>query len=214
MWLLCCQWGIIDCLCDSPLIHLVVKKQLAQQPIYHSDNRIICKTIWGHNSWPSWWHPHLVSQQTPQIASFHVANMGPNWALLSPGGPHVGPMTLRVSWIYPTHRFKKARKLIECLFITSCIVMWILRANPMWILKLVHHWFRLNSLAPGKCEWNFRYLIFQIISVIDGWGISCELAFIWMSLNLTYDKSTLVQVMAWCCQATSHYLSQCWPRSL
>ena len=28
------------------------------------------------------------------------------------------------------------------------------------------------------------------------------------------DKSTLVQVMAWCHQATSHYLSQCWPRSL
>ena len=27
-------------------------------------------------------------------------------------------------------------------------------------------------------------------------------------------KSTLVQVMAWCRQATSHYLSQCWPRSL
>ena len=26
--------------------------------------------------------------------------------------------------------------------------------------------------------------------------------------------STLVQVMAWCRQATSHYPSQCWPRSL
>ena len=35
-----------------------------------------------------------------------------------------------------------------------------------------------------------------------------------MSLDLTEDKSTLVQVMAWCCQATSHYLSQRWPRSL
>ena len=33
-----------------------------------------------------------------------------------------------------------------------------------------------------------------------------------MSLDLTDDKSTLVQVMAWCRQATSHYLSQCWPR--
>ena len=27
-------------------------------------------------------------------------------------------------------------------------------------------------------------------------------------------KSTLVQVMAWCRQARSHYLSQCWPKSL
>ena len=35
-----------------------------------------------------------------------------------------------------------------------------------------------------------------------------------MSMDLTDDKSTLVQVMAWCRQATSHYLSQCWPRSM
>ena len=32
-----------------------------------------------------------------------------------------------------------------------------------------------------------------------------------MPLSLTDDKSTLGQVMAWCRQATSHYLSQCWP---
>ena len=72
----------------------------------------------------------------------------------------------------------------------------------------------LTHWPLGKFEWNFRYLIFQIISVIDGWGISCELALRWMSLDLTDDKSTLVQVMAWCRQATSHYLSQWWPRSL
>ena len=35
-----------------------------------------------------------------------------------------------------------------------------------------------------------------------------------MSLDLTDDKSTVVQVMAWCRQATSHYLSQYWPRSM
>ena len=29
-------------------------------------------------------------------------------------------------------------------------------------------------------------------------------------LTVTDDKLTLVQVMAWCRQATSHYLSQCW----
>ena len=28
------------------------------------------------------------------------------------------------------------------------------------------------------------------------------------------DKSTFVQVMAWCHQAASHYPSQCWPRSI
>ena len=45
-----------------------------------------------------------------------------------------------------------------------------------------------------------------------GWGISCKITLRWMPLDLTDDKSTLVQVMAWCRQATSHYLSQCWPR--
>ena len=31
---------------------------------------------------------------------------------------------------------------------------------------------------------------------MDGWGISCEIALLWMSLDFTNDKSTLVQVMA------------------
>ena len=74
--------------------------------------------------------------------------------------------------------------------------------------------FIINSLAPGKFEWNFRYVIFQGILVIDAWGISCEIALIWMSVDFTDDKSRLVLVMAWCRRATSHYLSQCWPRSL
>ena len=54
--------------------------------------------------------------------------------------------------------------------------------------------------------------IFKLISVTDGWGISGKIALRWMALDLTDDKSTLVQVMAWCRQATSHYLIQCWPR--
>ena len=89
--------------------------------------------------------------------------------------------------------------------------------NQCWhLVKETSHdnQFRQRTLAPGKFEWNFRYLIFQKISVLDGWGISCELAFKWMSVDLTDDKSTFVQVMAWCHQAASHYLSQCWPRSL
>ena len=32
-----------------------------------------------------------------------------------------------------------------------------------------------------------------------------------MPLDLTDDKPTLVQVMAWCRQATRHYLRQCYP---
>ena len=82
----------------------------------------------------------------------------------------------------------------------------------------VHAWVRhnklVNSLAPGEFEWNFRYVIFKQVLVIDGWGISCEIALMWMLLDFTDDQLTLVQVMAWCRQATSHYLSQCWLRSM
>ena len=47
-----------------------------------------------------------------------------------------------------------------------------------------------------------------------GWGMSYEISLRLKPLDLTDDKSTLVQVMAWYRQATSHYLSQCWPRSM
>ena len=73
---------------------------------------------------------------------------------------------------------------------------------------------KVNSLTPGRFKANFRWVISKLILVVNGWGISCETALIWVSLDHTYDMSTLVQVMAWCRQATSHYLSQCWPRSL
>ena len=72
----------------------------------------------------------------------------------------------------------------------------------------------INSLAPGKFEWNFRHVIFKLILVIAGWGICCEIVLILMSLDFTDDQSALVQVMAWCHQATIHYLSQCWPQFL
>ena len=79
-------------------------------------------------------------------------------------------------------------------------------------MKLADFQLAFNSLAPGRFWWNSSNNIFNPISMIDGWGISCEIALRWMSLDLTDDMSTLIQVMAWCHQATSHYLSQCWPR--
>ena len=72
----------------------------------------------------------------------------------------------------------------------------------------------LNLLAPGRFQRNFRKVIFQLILVIDGWSNSCKIVLKWIPMDLTDGKSTLVQVMAWCLQTTSHYLSQCWPRSL
>ena len=88
------------------------------------------------------------------------------------------------------------------------VLIYLMSDCPLWCI----HWsYNIDhSLAPGKFEWNLKHVIFKQILVIDGWGISYEISLIWMSLGFTGDKSTLVQVMAWCHQASSHYLSQCW----
>ena len=56
--------------------------------------------------------------------------------------------------------------------------------------------------------------IFNLVLLIGIFRSSHDNALRLMPQDLTYGKSTLVQVMAWCRQATSHYLSQCWLSSL
>ena len=50
--------------------------------------------------------------------------------------------------------------------------------------------------------------------VAHGCGMSHEIARRWMSVKLKGEKSTLVQVMAWCRQVTNYYPSQCGARSV
>ena len=85
--------------------------------------------------------------------------------------------------------------------------------------RLVHH-----SLLFG-CDWGFSWGIqychssIGLIHVHDVYLTlpdPCENAprvnatgIWWTNVDIN-DMSTLVQVMAWCCQATSYYLSQCW----
>ena len=44
-------------------------------------------------------------------------------------------------------------------------------------------------------------MVFRFILAIDSWDISHEISSRWMSSDVTDDKSTFVQVMAWCRQA-------------
>ena len=71
-----------------------------------------------------------------------------------------------------------------------------------------------NSLAPGRPGYHFKTAIFNLVLLIGIFPSSNDNTLRLMPWHLTDDKSTLVQVMAWCRQATSHYLSQCRPRSL
>ena len=94
-------------------------------------------------------------------------------------------------------------------FIQQWSVMIRASSNVWW-----NPWKPPALIDPGRFKWKFVLVIFRLILVMHGGGISCDIALRWISLDFTDDKSTLVQVMAWCRQATSHYLSQCWPRSM
>ena len=78
-------------------------------------------------------------------------------------------------------------------------------SEPMMVSLLTHicvtrpQW--VNSLPTGRCgnilysEISDRRLRIKFMST------SYDIALRWMPQNIFHDKSTLVQVMAWCCQA-------------
>ena len=72
---------------------------------------------------------------------------------------------------------------------------------------LYHAW-----LNHWRCGSNFKSITVKPIenSIL---GTGHGTAFSWWLQNLNDEKSTLVQVIAWCCQTIRYYLSQCWPRS-
>ena len=83
--------------------------------------------------------------------------------------------------------------------------------NTLWIICRLTHY-------PWEMWLWFQMCIFKPLLVSDIVSISSKYCHLvnaqLMPHDLTVDKSTLVQVMAWCRQATSNYLSQCWHRSV
>ena len=55
----------------------------------------------------------------------------------------------------------------------------------------------VNSLAPGRSGCHFKTAIFNLVLLIGIITSSKDNALRWMPRDLTDDKSTLVQVMAW-----------------
>ena len=77
----------------------------------------------------------------------------------------------------------------------------------------VSHIYSLTHWPLGDCNVISKNAIFNLALLIGILKSSYDNVFRWMPQDLTDDKSTMVQVMAWCRQATSHYLNQRWPRS-
>ena len=99
--------------------------------------------------------------------------------------------------------------------------------SPGWHQAII--WTNAGILSIGPLETNFSEISIEIqtssfktthLKMSSGkrqpfcLSLNVLTALRWMPQNSSDDESTLVQVMAWCCQATSHYLSQCWQRSM
>ena len=62
------------------------------------------------------------------------------------------------------------------------------------------------SSSLGRYGCNFKNIILKLIIQNNNFQTG--------KITFTNQKSTLIQIMAWCHHATSHYLSQCWPKSM
>ena len=71
-----------------------------------------------------------------------------------------------------------------------------------------------TSLVPGMCCSDFQSVNFENMLQMQYISNYYEIPLGSVPQNTSDDKSTPIQVMVWCRQVTSHYLSQYWPRSM
>ena len=84
----------------------------------------------------------------------------------------------------------------------DCTHNYIHHCNDKWHRKEATR----GAFAPSGLEYKFNYIIFKLILLIDGWSISHEISPRYISLDVINDTSTMFHLIAWCSQATSHYL--------
>ena len=80
-----------------------------------------------------------------------------------------------------------------------------------YVCTLSNH--MINWLISGSYGSNFKKVISQQVAhYIHQEFCFRRIVVWWMPQNTYDDKSTLVQIMTWCHQGTSHLLSHCWLR--
>ena len=107
-------------------------------------------------------------------------------------------------------------------YLNQDFINYAVRLNVFWHFLWMHlelctccmYCSMINSPAPEGFDYSLKLVNFKLISTINILSIFGEIAIRWMPQYLIDHQSTLVQAMAWCHQATSHCLSQCWPRCL
>ena len=78
-------------------------------------------------------------------------------------------------------------------------------SRPLWRHCNAYGIWNLLCAAGYSCNSAYDIFTFQ-------WQVSCRFPMNmpsnWLPKDLTDDKSTSIQLIAWCCQAINHYLNQ------
>ena len=120
-------------------------------------------SAYGISSWN-------VSEKVPWIvpdSKVHVTNMGPNWVLSAPGGPHVGHMDLAIRdhWLgsHSPHRDGATSAFLEAISLIHHNCSWSIHSietsstvDPQW-----------NILHCG-CKWNLHTVFWDAVGC--EWG--------------------------------------------
>ena len=138
--------------------------------------------------------------------------MGPTWGPPGSCRPQMGPMLAPWTSISGP----SIRTIVEAsqhqnagvgLIYVMCL---LLRFKPRFLRPG-----RVSLLALGRCRSNSKSIISNTNYGLMSW------TFLMLLLSgechrtrFMITKSLLVQVMAWCLHETSHYLSQCWHKSM
>ena len=124
----------------------------------------------------------------------------------------------RPQWINtwkPQKWLRSCKQHLQINFIEKKIVFWFnfhwgsfLRVKLAINLHLLRYWLGGEQVASQYWnQWRRPTSLAQICVTRPKWVNS-----LWPNDAIWWhrSRSTLVQVMAWCRQATSHYLNQCW----
>ena len=154
--------------------------------------------------------------QVLNIFLIHLAGHVATWLATDSCGP---PLCNTIWFCTPNHSINPT----QYGFIYTILSLYIFKIKLFYLIGPweLRQYRKFSNIRRTKFqnlnqrfEGTFKNVISQHMLLIKFMSISCENALRCMPRDTFDDKSALVQLMAWYHQATSHYMSQCRPRSM
>ena len=175
---------------------------------------------------------HYISEKHSPDSKVHGVNTGPTWALSAQSGAHIGPMNLYIRVISTTLGSHTLLVMFRTWLKFGGISVWnffadfVCRFSDLFFCGQIFYVRNGWSIwhASIRCWANYVDSTFDLIMILSldlqgqilkklspKWEVRL-INSLWPSDAIWRkgSRSTLVQVMACCLTAPSHYLNQCW----